>query len=63
MEAFKRSDRFRRTTDLKLTDYTRGCKDNSGVVEFTKALHKQVSTNKHYRTFKAKIYSKEKTKD
>ena len=60
MEAFKRQNRMRKASPLRLTDYIKkGVKQ--GVEEFTKALHSKITTKVYNRTFKAKINIKEKT--
>ena len=39
MEAFRRSDRFKKAKPLRLTDYTSKDDCNKGIEEFSEALH------------------------
>ena len=60
METFKRKNKSSKVQPLKLTDYLKRKNSKEGIEEFTKALHDQITTKVHNRTFKAKIVMKEK---
>ena len=62
VENFQRAAKFKKKKPLLLTDFTKGATDNSGVKQFTEALHKRVYAKTQERSFNRKIYGRKKNK-